>query len=101
MLTLLITLFYNRIKSFAPLEYCGKYKPRFGVLAASTFKSNIVKWWSTSDGDLPSSHESWKALYSELKNAYWGCIPLNSYDEENRLEDSTEKHFLLYTVFEL
>ena len=76
---------FKRIKSFVALEYCGKYKPRFGVLAATTFKSRIVEWWSTSDADWPSSHESWKTLYSKLKDAYWGSIPLNSYDEETKL----------------
>ncbi len=91
---------FNRIQSFVPLEHCGKYKPKFGILAATTFKPNIVKWWSTSDGENPSDHESWKLLYKHMKDAYWGSVPLNSYDEDTKLE-STEKHYLLYAIFEI
>lgn len=91
---------FNRIQSFIPLEHCGKYKPKFGILAATTFKPKIVTWWSTLDGPKPSSHENWNKLSKKLQNAYWGCIPLNTYDEETKLEN-TELHYLLYSVFEI
>ena len=90
----------ERIKSFVPLDHCRKYKPKFGILAATTFKPSIVKWWSTKDGGTPTNHEIWNKLSKELHNAYWGSIPLSTYDEDTKLKN-TEMHHLLYSVFEI
>jgi hypothetical protein len=91
---------FKRVQSFEPLEHCGKYKTKFGVLAATTFKTEIAEWWSTKDGKNPFDNESWELLFEHMKDAYWGSVPLNSYDEEIKLKN-TEKHYFLYAIFEI
>lgn len=90
----------SRIKSFSPLEDCGKYKPNFGIIAATTFKTDIVKWWSASKSPTPTNHKNWNRISKKLENAYWGNVPLNTYDEETTVEQ-TELHYLLYSVFKM
>jgi hypothetical protein len=35
-----------------------------------------------------------------MKDGYWERVPLNSYDEDTKLED-TEIHYFLYAIFEI
>jgi hypothetical protein len=53
---------FKRLQSFKPLEYCGKYRPQFGILATTTFKPEIVKWWSTRDGKNPFINPAIKSI---------------------------------------
>ena len=94
---------YYRIKSFMPLDLGGKSFPKYGILAATTMRQEIVDWWaSLGSNNKPSEDKSWDNLYKSLKNGYWGCVPLNSYDEETSLSvNQKEKHYLLYIIFEI
>jgi hypothetical protein len=90
----------ERLRSFIPREaYLGSKS--FGVLAATTWQDDIVKWWSTADAAPPTEHPAWKKLHDGMKaaRAHRGSVVLQTYEENSALSDHRFHHFL-YAVFE-
>lgn len=93
----------HRIAEFQLIDnsWTARIKHRWGIIAATTWKSDYARWWSSDGAPHPSSHKVWSIMENNkiLKEASWGSFVLRGLDQNEKPD--TAFHYFLWCAFML